>query len=65
MDLSIIEALLSMVHEQAEVIYNRDEAYVMRHRHSQQSIRELEYQGMLDADWMWMVDVERMDMVSE
>lgn len=56
------EALLLMVHEWQEVVYDGEEAYAMRHPHFQQTMKELEYRGLLDASWTWIVDFDTVDM---
>ncbi len=57
----INEALLSMDHEWQGVIYYAGETYTMRHPHFQQTLKELESRGILDADWVRIMDIEKVD----
>ncbi len=57
----INEALLSTNHEWQGVIYYEGEIYAMRHPHFQQTLKELEFRGILDADWVRIMDIEKVD----
>lgn len=51
-----------MVQEWQEVIYHGEEAYAMRQIHFQYAMKEMKYRSMLDANWTWIVNVERVEM---
>ena len=57
----INEALLSTNHEWQGIIYYEGETYAMRHPRFQQTLKELESRGMLDADWVRIVEIEKVD----
>ena len=51
-----------MVQDWQEVIYHGAEACAMRDIHFQYTTKEMEYRSMLDANWTWIVNVERVEM---
>ena len=62
LDVLANQTLFSMVQAWQDVIYNGQERYVREHPVFRELMGEMVERGLMNVDWEWSVDIEKVDM---